>query len=193
MRLFVAVEMPDEVRAVLAAGLGRLKRDQPPARWVRPEGMHLTLKFLGERPATLVDHLDPPAAAALVALDPARVRLGGGGFFPNEHRPRVAWVGGEAGGLERWAAAVDEAAAHLGVEREARPFSLHLTLARLERPWGVQAVEHYRIEVAKWRFPEFTASEAVLFSSELKPAGAIHTPLRRWPAGPGAAGGDDGA
>jgi 2'-5' RNA ligase len=183
MRLFIAVELPEAVREVLRDGLGLLKRDQPPARWVRPEGMHITLKFLGEQPPELVDSLDTVVPGALAALAPVTVKLGGGGFFPHERRPRVAWVGGDAGALGTWAAAVEEAAAGFGVPREARPFSLHLTLARLERPWGVQAVEHFRVAVGKWRFPEFNAGEAVLFQSELKPSGAVYTPLRRWPAG----------
>ena len=189
MRLFVAVELPDAVRDVIAAGLGRLKRDQPSARWVRPDGMHLTLKFLGERPEPFVAQLDLAAAAALATLPAASVRLGGGGFFPNDRHPRVAWVGGEGAGLVRWAEAVDDAAASLGAEREARRFALHLTLARLERPWGAQPVEHFRVEVGKWRFPEFAAREAVLVRSELTPAGPVYTALRRWRA---AVGGGDG-
>jgi 2'-5' RNA ligase len=183
MRVFVAVELPEAVRQVLTLGLGLLKRDQPPARWVRPEGMHITLKFLGEQPPELVDGLDRALPGPLAAFAPATVGLGGGGFFPHERRPRVAWVGGEAGALGAWAAAVEDVAAGLGVPREARPFSLHLTLARLERPWGAQAVEHFRVAVGKWRFPEFVAREAVLFQSELKPSGAVYTPLRRWPVG----------
>jgi RNA 2',3'-cyclic 3'-phosphodiesterase len=190
VRLFIAVELPDEVREVLAAGLGRLKHDQPPARWVRVEGIHLTLKFLGEQPEEILAGLDREVPAGLAPLEPARVQLGGGGFFPNDRRPRVAWVGGEAVGLERWAAAVESAAASLGVAEEARPFSLHLTLARLERPWGVQAVEHYRVQAKKWQFPEFTAREAVLFRSELGPAGAAYTALRRWRVGTRVGGGD---
>jgi 2'-5' RNA ligase len=78
---------------------------------------------------------------------------------------------------------VEDSAAGLGVEREARRFSLHLTLARLERPWGVKAVEHFLVEVGKWRFPEFVARELVLVESELAPAGAVYTPRRRWTAG----------
>lgn len=190
MRLFIAVELPDEVREVLAAGLGRLKRDQPPARWVRVEGVHLTLKFLGEQPEEILAGLDREVPAALAPLETVRVQLGGGGFFPHDRRPRVAWVGGEAVGLERWAAEVETAAASLGVAEEARPFSLHLTLARLKRPWGVQAVEHYRVQAKKWQFPEFIAREAVLFRSELGPSGAAYTALRRWPVGIRGGGGD---
>jgi len=181
MRLFIAVDLPEEVREVLRSGLGHLKRDQPPARWVRPEGMHITLKFLGEQTPDLVEGLDRAAAGPLSFLPPVTVQLGGGGFFPNDRRPRVAWVGGQAPGLDVWARAVEDAAANLGVERETRAFSLHLTLARLERPWGVQAAEHFMVQVGKWRFPEFVAREAVLFQSELQPSGAVYTPLRRWP------------
>jgi 2'-5' RNA ligase len=76
------------------------------------------------------------------------------------------------------------------VAEEARPFSLHLTLARLKRPWGVQAVEHYRVQAKKWQFPEFIAREAVLFRSELGPSGAAYTALRRWPVGIRGGGGD---
>jgi 2'-5' RNA ligase len=183
MRLFVAVDLPEEVREVLRKGLGHLKKDQPPARWVRPEGMHITLKFLGEQPPELVAGLDKALAGVLAGHSPVTVSLGGGGFFPHERRPRVAWVGGQAAGLEVWARAVEDAAASLGVEREARAFSLHLTLARLERPWGAQAVEHFLVQVAKWRFPEFEAREVVLFQSDLRPSGAVYTPLRRWPVG----------
>lgn len=183
MRLFIAVDLPEEVREVLRDGLGPLKRDQPPARWVRPEGMHITLKFLGEQPTDLADGLDRVLAGVLAAHSPVTVSLGGGGFFPHQRRPRVAWVGGQAPGLDAWASAVEDAAAGLGVEREARAFSLHLTLARLERPWGVQAVEHFLVQLGKWRFPEFVAREVVLFESDLRPSGAVYKPLRRWPVG----------
>jgi 2'-5' RNA ligase len=183
VRLFIAVELSPEAHAVLRAGLGVLKRDLPPARWVRAETMHLTLKFLGERPAELVDVLDRAVPAALAACSPAAVELGGGGFFPHERRPRVAWIGGTAPDFGAWAAAVDDACAQIGIEREARPFALHLTLARMERPWGARAVEDFMVRVGKWRFAEFVAREVVLFESRLAPAGAEHSALRRWRVG----------
>lgn len=181
MRLFIAVEIPEQAREALRHGLGTLRRDLPTARWVRPEGIHVTLKFLGEQPVDVVGRLDESVPAALAGLRPVRVALGGGGFFPHERRPRVAWVGGQAPGLERWAAAVEEAAAAVGVPPEERPFSLHLTLARLERPWGERAVQDFLVRVGKWSLQLFEAREAVLFSSELKPTGAEYTALRRWP------------
>jgi 2'-5' RNA ligase len=183
MRLFFAVELPDEVRQGLAHGLGALKRQLPAARWVRVDGMHVTLKFLGEQPAAIVDRLAATVTPATAPLPPVEVRLGGGGFFPHERRPRVAWVGGTAAGLDNWALAVEEACASLGLEREPRPFSLHLTLARLEHPWAAPVVERFLAEVARWQLPAFTAREVVLFASELQPTGAVYTALRRFPTG----------
>ena len=179
MRLFIAVELPESVRDGLRLGLGRLRRDQPAARWVRPEGLHLTLKFIGEKPPSLAEQLRATLPPALAVCAPVRVALQGGGFFPDAKRPRVAWVGGEAPGMAEWAVAIDRCAAAIGLPPEARPFSLHLTLARLERPWVPSACEHFISEVRRWSLPVFEASELVVFQSELRPSGAVYTPLHR--------------
>jgi 2'-5' RNA ligase len=183
VRLFVAVDLPEQARREVARGLAVLRAGLPPARWVRPEGVHLTLKFLGEREEALVEALDSALAPRLAALAPAPVALGGGGFFPRAERARVAWLGGAADPLGAWAQAVDEGAATLGVERESRPFSLHLTLARLERPWSRPTAERFLEEVGAWRIEPFVAREATLFRSELGVGGARYTALRRWPVG----------
>ncbi|HNX51663.1 MAG TPA: RNA 2',3'-cyclic phosphodiesterase [Thermoanaerobaculaceae bacterium] len=185
MRLFIAVPLPQNIQQVLASGLGTLCRALPPAHWVRPEGIHVTLKFLGEQLDTMVTALDREVPAALAALAPATVHLAGGGFFPTPRRPRVAWVGGQAEGLVTWASAIDAAATSLGLAPEERPFSLHLTLARLERPWPEPAVQRFLDEVAGWELATFVAREAVLYRSELKPGGAVYSALRHWPAGGG--------
>ncbi len=183
MRAFVAVELPEELREFLARELAELRRDLPPARWVRAEGVHITLKFLGEQSESLVTRLGSALARALAARSPVEVRLAGAGFFPRPERARVAWVGGTAPGLEGWAAAVDGEATALGLPPEARPFALHLTLARLDRPWGHGAVEAFSRRVASWALDPFLAREAVLFRSELRPGGAVYTALARFPVG----------
>jgi 2'-5' RNA ligase len=180
MRLFVAVELPEAVRQVIGHGLGALRRDLPPSRWVRREGMHVTLKFLGEQAESVIEEFGGRLAPRLAAEAPVTITLGGGGFFPHERRPRVAWLGGRAPGLERWAAAVEETAVACGVPAEARPFSLHLTLARIERPWGAHAVEDFLRAVGLWQLEPFEAHELVLFESRLQPGGAVYTALRSW-------------
>lgn len=180
MRCFLAVAIPDPQKAALTAGLARLKGQLPPARWVRPEGLHITLKFLGEQDEKNLSAL-VEAVETLLAEAPSEVRvsLHGGGFFPSAVRPRVAWLGGEAPGLSAWAEASEEAAASIGVAREDRPFSLHVTLARLERPWPEAACQRFLREVGSWRVDPFVAREVVLYESRLGPGGAVYTPRAR--------------
>jgi len=175
MRCFLAVDIPQPQKGLLAEGLQKLQRLLPKARWVRPEGLHITLKFLGEQGEAAADEL-LLRLSHLLAAGPAQVQvvLQGGGFFPHPQRPRVAWVGGQAPGLELWAKAAEEAAESLGVERESRPFSLHVTLARLERPWPPSACELFLRQVASWQLAPFTASQVVLYESVLTPQGAVY-------------------
>jgi len=183
VRLFVAVDLPGSLREQLARGLSRLRRELPSARWVRPEGIHITLKFLGEQPVDLPERLSQAVEEGVRSLAPVQVVPGGAGFFPHERRPRVAWLGGRADGLAEWAEVIDKTAASLGVEPEARPFSLHLTLARLQRPWPPDAVDRFVNEVARWDLQPFTADEMTLFRSDLQPGGAVYTAVRRWTVG----------
>lgn len=180
MRCFLAVEIPEEQRGVISAGLATLARKLPEAKWVRPEGLHITLKFLGELAEQLAQETVAQLAELLVQAPlEVPVRLAGAGFFPDLRRPRVAWLGGEAPGLERWARAAEEAAALCGVPEEPRGFSLHVTLARLSRPWPEGAVRRFLEEVGRWELPPFMAREIVLFESTLTPRGAIYTARAR--------------
>jgi len=181
VRAFVAFEIPETVRSVLADGIERLRSRVPRARWVRSEGLHLTLKFLGESERDRLDRLAAELRTGLAAAGSVHVALAGGGFFPGPARARVAWVGGAADGAREVAAAVDEAAAALGWERERRGWSLHLTLARLDRPWPPHAVEEFLGYWETTRLPAFECREAVVVSSRLGPGGAVYTPLERVP------------
>lgn len=180
MRCFLAVELPEGHKATVMAGLSRLKAALPPARWVRPEGLHVTLKFLGEQEERQVASLMEVLAELLAEAPPAvTVSLAGGGFFPNQSRPRVAWLGGSAPGLAQWAEAAEAAAEALGVPREGRPFALHVTLARLERPWPPAACQRFLEEVSSWRLAPFEVRDVVLFESVLRPSGAVYTAKAR--------------
>jgi RNA 2',3'-cyclic 3'-phosphodiesterase len=183
MRVFLAVELPHAIRATLTSGLDALKRSGLSARWVRAEGVHLTLKFLGELPEATVAELGRRVTEAMLPLGAVEVQLGGAGFFPTEHRARVAWIGGRASGMDVWAAALDEVAGDLGVAREERPFAVHLTLARLDHPWPPQVVERFKGEVGRWPLPAFVAREVTLFSSDLQPGGAVYRVVKRFAVG----------
>ena len=129
MRLFVAIDIAEEIRTRLERFLEGVRPLAPDANWVRPGSFHLTLKFLGETPPEKAEALRQ--SLVTVEGEAAEVRFCGLGFFPNPNRARVFWVGVEADArLTQLAQAVDEATARLGFERDRQPYHPHLTLAR---------------------------------------------------------------
>ncbi len=179
VRAFVAVEIPEAVKAGLASAVDALRRQSPPARWTRPEGWHLTLKFLGDASQAQLEILVRDLSSLLSGCPPVRIRLHGCGLFPQPERPRVAWLGGKAPGLESIARAVESAARGTGFARERRPWSLHLTLARIRTRWPRDAVRRFFDWGDGLGLEAFECSEVVLFRSELEPGGAVYTALER--------------
>lgn len=180
MRLFVALDIPSPVRAAIEALVAKLRPACPQARWVRLEGAHITLKFIGEVPA---DRQEPiqSALAALRSPGPIEMVFRGVGFFPNERRPRVFWAGIEAGGtLAELATAVETALEPLGIPRESRTFSPHLTLARFESPRGLDGLRKTIAAAGDLEFGRSTAMEFHLYQSVLKRGGAEYTRLATW-------------
>ncbi|HKU25147.1 MAG TPA: RNA 2',3'-cyclic phosphodiesterase, partial [Candidatus Sulfotelmatobacter sp.] len=129
MRLFVALDIDAEIRERLARFADGLRQFAPDARWVKEESLHITLKFIGEWPEPEVDRIKGELAG--VAGQAAVIQFKGYGFFPSTKSARVFWVGLEAGPeLVALAAAVEEKLQVLGIAKEERKFSPHLTLAR---------------------------------------------------------------
>ena len=181
IRAFLAFEIPDEIRARLAAAQEELRHEFPPARWTRPEGWHLTLKFLGEVEHPVLADLGSELTQRTRDLGTVPVKLAKTGFFPSSMRPRVAWVGGTADGVERVVEVVEVAAECVGFPRERRPWSVHLTQARLKTQWSRAAVDRYLEWGDNLDLEAFTCRELVLFSSDLRPGGAVYTALERFP------------
>jgi 2'-5' RNA ligase len=175
VRLFVALDIPESVRAALVECSAELSKTCRGARWVRLEGPHITLKFIGE---VLEERADAIRAtlAEIRGFAPVELHFAGLGFFPNAKRPRVLWAGIQAGPeLAQLAAAVEDRVAKLGVEREDREFRPHITLARFESPKGLDAL---RDAIEKLGTPDFgmtTAREFCLYRSVLKRSGAEYT------------------
>ncbi len=175
IRAFIAVDLPPTVKAALsdvAATLGgRVPRGA--VRWVRPEQMHLTLRFLGDTPA---DRL-PALAAALDTLAaghaPFALHLTGVGCFPNARRPRVVWVGlgGEEAKLLALVTALEAALRPLGWPPEDKPFRAHLTLGRVKDERAAQGID-WSADV-----PALTVPVAAmhLIESQLRPEGSVYT------------------
>lgn len=182
IRAFIAVELPDAVRAALSASQGRLGAKQHPyVKWVDPGGIHLTLKFLGNIDADKVSPITEAIAGAAQGVSPFRLQLGGLGAFPNPRRPNVIWVA-VTGDVERLASlqrGIDRFLVPLGFSPESRLFTPHLTLGRLRERASASERESIgeSLTTAKPDEVPFQAGEVSLMRSTLTPSGAIYSRL----------------
>lgn len=177
MRLFVALPLDPGARRAVGERIAAERGALPPARWVHPENLHLTLAFLGDVDAERVEELASALAPALAGHLAIRMRLQGAGCFPapspeGRRRPaRVAWIGletdGEDGDLRSIQAAAATAATAAVDYRPDRPWSPHLTLARPRPPWPAPDSERFASVFAPPVGDGFVADRAVLIASEL--------------------------
>jgi len=177
VRVFVALEIPDEVRRAIAGLIGRLQKTCRGARWVRPESIHVTLKFIGETPPEQVERIRELLTGV---QSPAAVEINfrGTGFFPNANRPRVFWAGIEASpNLADLAAEIEGRLEKLGIARESREFKPHLTLARFNSPVGLSGLLAAVTTEGAVEFGRGSWREFHLYQSQLKPGGAVYTKL----------------
>jgi len=181
MRLFIAIEIPPDVRAGLAALLREFRAIAPEAKWVRPENIHITLKFLGETDRTKLSVVQT-ALSAIRSIQPVTLQFRGLGFFPNEKRAKVFWAGIESSAnLPAIAADIDQAVHKLGFPLESRSFTPHLTLARFQPPGLPPKLAAAAQEDASHEFGSLVTREFRLIESKLKPAGAEYTTLQSFP------------
>lgn len=186
LRLFVACELSEGIKEALSHIQVALRQQGLEGlRWVRPEGIHLTLKFLGETAAEKVASIQEALASCSAGIPPFEIKLGDLGTFGNRQGPRVVWVGlaGELEVLAELQRRVEGAMAHLGFPPEKRPFSPHLTLARV--PEGTSVSQRQRILAALPKVLVSTASQRVtevsLMRSLLQPSGAVYQRLATFP------------
>jgi 2'-5' RNA ligase len=191
VRIFVALDIPEEVRAALDALITRLRPVSRAVRWTRIEGVHLTLKFIGEVQPEKVEAIKaslakirfPAPTSAGSAWSPPKciqMKFRGVGFFPNERRPSVFWAGVEVGAeLGALASAVETSLLPLGIAKEQRAFSPHLTLARFKSTDSSALNRlHQAISAAgPLEFGTGIAKDFHLYQSILKPGGAEYTRL----------------
>ncbi len=184
VRTFIATAISTEAKRVLEEAAGRLRRDIPQGvGWVKPEGLHLTLKFLGNIRPELVDRVFDSLAVPTAMSAPFQLGLSGRlGMFPNPRRPRVLWAGidGDLEALSALQEAVEEAMINLGFAPEERPYSPHLTLGRVRR--GVSDAALAKISSRVTAAPQPVAQpwrvdSVHLFRTLLKPSGSVHTVL----------------
>ncbi len=184
-RLFVAVELPAQVLEALGQLQHDLQRQIPRGlRWVRPEGIHLTLKFLGETPETRVEGISAAIAGSVGGVVQHEVSLGAMGTFGSRNSPRVLWVdlAGDTETLLRLQAQVDRALDAIGFPGEKRRFSPHLTLARVREESAREVAEPLAQAVRSVSVPPATISVSAvsMMLSKLGSGGAVYTRVESW-------------
>jgi RNA 2',3'-cyclic 3'-phosphodiesterase len=179
MRLFIAIEIPGEIKQKMGELQSRLKKSGVDASWTRPEGIHLTLKFLGEVEETKVSEIINALLTLSKKTTGFHLEIAGAGAFPNAKNVRVVWVGvsGETNKLASLQTTVEDKAAELGFKRENREFNPHLTLGRIKyirsREMWIQALD----EIKNVRLAAFGVHTISLMKSDLKPSGAVYTEI----------------
>ena len=184
LRVFAALELPPELQQQLAQVQDGFEATLPPqsVRWVRPDGIHLTIKFYGEVEADRLPAVQAGLGRAAAKAKRMRLAVEGVGVFPNASRPQVIWIGvaGELEALKRLQAAVEQDALALGFKAEARDYTPHLTLGRVN--YGVPPAELGRLiaalaESRARRAGDFQPEHLSLMRSELRAGGSRYTQL----------------
>jgi len=180
MRTFIAVELPEQTKQELQGMAEELRRAGVHAAWVRPDRIHLTLRFLGEIEEEQARAVGEFLARECCGTNPFECALQGVGAFPNVRRPSVIWagVGPFEGGLADTQRIAEHAAASIGLKPEKRPFCPHLTLGRIRRPEKADQLRHALEPLKRFRGREFCVDGVILFSSTLTPKGPIYERVR---------------
>lgn len=184
IRAFLAIDPPEVVLDNIQALQNRLKRSiQGAIRWVRPEGIHLTLKFFGDISAYDVENISEIIANKTTTVPPIALEIMGIGAFPDVNRPRVIWLGitGHLAPLLSLQRDLEEELFNLGFPKEDRPFRAHLTMGRVRVPKGIIGLAPSVEAEGNLMAGNFTVGEITLFQSSLSPQGAIYSKLAAFP------------
>lgn len=181
-RLFIAIELPPSLRPALQSTLKALQQAVPAntVKWVQPDKMHLTLKFLGDVPIRQIGAIESGLQAAIAGHSPFTIEVANLGCFPNFSRPNVLWIGLNSSDnhLRRLRDSIEQHIAPLGYPTEARDFSPHLTLGRVKRDLAkpiISKVGQAAQGISVGKLGDWPCESVRLMRSELQPEGPIYT------------------
>ena len=180
IRSFIAFELPAAVTSLLDNLQQELKAMRLAARWVRPQNIHLTLKFLGNIDPADIENIGKAMADAAGDSAPITLTVGGIGFFPGIKRPRVIWVGlgGQTDALRNFQRNLASRLATIGFPSEKRPFKAHLTLGRIRQAVNPNILSQTVQDYSDLGNLKFSVDRIILFQSDLKPSGAVYSHLK---------------
>jgi len=178
-RTFLAIELPAPLREGLVTKQHQFKWKLPAINWVRPESLHMTVKFLGTTSESLIEDIKEAISGAMVDFSPFSLTLQGFGVFPTVRQPRIFWAGiqGNSQMLIDIVGSLDQVLEPLGFPQEGKPFHPHLTLARIKKDHRQvgHTFEQMGVLNDSYEGGQFTVENIVLFRSELKPSGSVYT------------------
>jgi RNA 2',3'-cyclic 3'-phosphodiesterase len=179
LRAFVAFKLPEHVMDRAAALQGALKASGLKLQWVKPQNLHLTLKFLGDIPEADVSKVGAAIDHVVGNEPPLEMTLQGMGAFPGIKRPRVLWVGfgGHVQDLKRLHLKLEDQLDKIGFDRDKRGFKAHLTIARIKRRVAPERLLDAIKALGDFPPHSFVARKMVLYKSDLRTQGAVYTPL----------------
>jgi 2'-5' RNA ligase len=180
MRLFCGIDLPEDVRERLERLLMHL-RPAAHLKWVPVYNLHLTLKFIGEWPEAKLPQLEA-ALRSVAKRPPIPMELRGLGWYPNARNPRVFWAAVQNGdALPALAANIEAALEPLGIAKETRTFTAHLTLARIKEPVPLEMLRNAITQLGSAEFGSFLVDRFYLYRSQPGSAGSIYTKLSEFP------------
>ncbi len=183
IRTFIAFQLPEKTILSIRRVQEDIKTCKFKIRWVKPENIHLTLKFLGNIHVSAIEKIKGALLEAVKGVDSIPLAIKGIGSFPGIRRPRVLWMG-LGGGREilfQFQARIENEMAKLGFPREKRKFKGHLTLGRIKSKVNPMSFSKALIRYSAFESETFFADSVILFQSELKPEGAVYTKLANVP------------
>ena len=180
IRTFIAIEIPETIQKKIGELQNSLKAFGARISWTRSANIHLTLKFLGDTEAAIIDEIAARLQLAVANLPEFKIAVNGTGAFPNFKRPRVIWIGAASEGdqLQTLAARVDECMENFGFETEKRHYSAHLTLGRVKDVSAIEPLMAKLKSYENFQAGSFNATNFHLIKSELHPAGSIYSRLK---------------
>ena len=182
MRIFIGVKLNETVHQKIETFLKPFKKAGTPIRWVKPENVHITLKFIGEVPKDKYLQIEKQLSNLDLAVDSMDIKLTGCGKFGKQDTLNIFWIGLEPNPLlNRLYDLIEESLNKIGIEKESRPFKPHITVGRNKRNYNFKGFYETIADKSDQPIAEFTVSHFQVFKSDLKPEGPIYTILKEIP------------
>ena len=178
-RTFIAIELPHGIKKEIAGFQENIASSGFPVRWIPVKNIHITLKFIGEIPESLVQQIERDILTSPPMCEPFTVKIGGTGVFPNLKRPRIFWVGIAAGGheIQLLSSALEEQLFSLGIPKEERKFRAHITIGRFRHQRHMKTIQEF-VSQNILNAGEFQVEKIVLMKSTLRPSGAEYSVVK---------------